>query len=360
MILKLSQLREDYKATYKKNWDVAKKISILIEVTKVELSNQQNKSQGAKRIALSDILKAANISTRTLQRWKRSYLDKNIFGLCPKKKGHKKRVEVDEEVKAKIKFYRENYRWGSEVIQAHLREDHYIVISRFKIDRYLGESGLREKYPCSTIKKKKVFKKKHTKKVVVDEPGKHTQMDVKYQTHLLKNKNKAYVFNIVDHASNWSYKKAYDRITPANTNDFMLSLLKVCPFKIERLQTDNGIEFTFKWTSKNPDDPKEHPLLKLCADEDIVHKLIPPGEKELQGLVERSHRQDDQELFSRIEPFDLKEFNEELEEYYKFRNASRRFKKLGWKSPEMWLEEFNNKKKDELREAEQSVDKDAA
>jgi transposase len=361
MILKLSQLREDYKATYKINWEVAKKISVLIEVTKIELSNQEKMAQGAKRIALSDILKAAKTSTRTLQRWKKSYLDKNIYGLCSKKKGHKKRIEIDEKAQGKIKFYRETYRWGSEVIQAHLREDHKIVISRFKIDRYLKESGLRKKYPCSTIKKKMALKKKkHIKKVVVDTPGKHTQMDVKYQTHLLGNKNKAYVFNIVDHASNWSYKKAYDRITAKNTDDFMRRVLKECPFDIKRLQTDNGIEFTFKWTSKNPDDPREHPLLKLCAEEDIVHKLIPPGEKELQGLVERSHRQDDQELFSRIEPFDLDEFNDELEEYYKFRNSSRRFKKLGWRSPDMWLEDYNRKQTDELKSGEQNVDKDAA
>lgn len=360
MILKLSQLREDYKATYKKNWEVAKKISVLIEVTKVELFNQEKASQGAKRIALFDILKSAKISTRTLQRWKKSYRCQNIYGLCPKKKGHKKRIEINKEARNKIKFYRETYRWGSEVIQAHLREDHQIIISRFKIDRYLKESGLRAKYPCSTIKKKRALKKKHTKKVVVETPGSHTQMDVKYQTHLLRNKKKAYVFNIVDHASNWSYKMAYDRITAKNTDDFMRRVLRLCPFNIKRLQTDNGIEFTFKWTSKNPDDPKEHPLLRLCAQEDIDHKLIPPGEKELQGLVERSHRQDDQELFSRIEPLDLKEFNDELEEYYKFRNSRRRFKKLGWRSPDMWLEDYNKKQKDELKEGEQSVDKDAA
>lgn len=360
MILNLSQLREDYKAVYKRNWLVAKKLELIIEVTKIELSHQTKKSQSSKRIIVNDLLEASKINQRTLQRWKKKYREKGIYGLSHKKKGHRKRVEINEEAMRLINFFRKNYRWGSEVIQAHLREDHRIILSRFKIDRYLKESGLQIEYPCSTIKKKKALKKKHTRKVKVEIPGIHTQMDVKYQTHLLRNKEKAYVFNIVDHASNWSFKKAYSRITPENTDDFMRRVLSICPFKIVRVQTDNGIEFTFKWTSKNPDDPKEHPLLRLCEENNIVHKLIPPGEKELQGLVERSHRQDDQELFSRIKPFDLNDFNKDLREYYEFRNCSRRFKKLGWKSPNMWLKEFNKNKELELKKSVKSVDKQVA
>ena len=163
-------------------------------------------------------------------------------------------------------------------------------------------------------------------------------MDIKYQLHLLQNKSSAYVYNFIDHASNWSFKRAYPAIKAKNTEDFMERLLKICPFLINRLQTDNGIEFTFKWASKHPDDPKEHPLFKLCHRESIAHKLIPPGEKELQGLVERSHRQDDQEFFSRIAPKDIEDFNRQLEEYYLWRNQNRRFKKLSWLTPNQWLQ----------------------
>ena len=86
----------------------------------------------------------------------------------------------------------------------------------------------------------------------------------------------------------------------------------------------------------------EPPLFKLCYRESINHKLIPPGEKELQGLVERSHRQDDQELFSRIAPKDIHEFNRLLEQHYLWRNQSRRFKKLSWLTPDGWLQCYLN------------------
>jgi hypothetical protein len=167
-------------------------------------------------------------------------------------------------------------------------------------------------------------------------------MDTKHQPHILKNGEKCYVFNFVDHASNWSYKKAYSKISPKSTMDFMKNLLKVCPFQIKRLQTDNGTEYTYKFYKRYADIVKEHPLEKFCEKNGIVQKLIPPGVKELQGLVERSHRQDDQELFSRIEPDEIDEFNVYLKEYYLERNQGRRFKKHDWKTPNEWLKDYNN------------------
>ena len=113
----------------------------------------------------------------------------------------------------------------------------------------------------------------------------------------------------------------------------MNRLLFECPFKIKRLQTDNGTEYTYRFYKRYQDIKKEHALEKFCKKKDIAHRLIPPGVKELQGLVERSHRQDDQELFSRIEPLEIDEFNKYLEEYYKERNKGRRFKKLDWRTP---------------------------
>ena len=60
----------------------------------------------------------------------------------------------------------------------------------------------------------------------------------------------------------------------------------------------------------------------------------------------QSHRQDDQELFSNIEPANIEDFNSLLEEYYLWRNENRRFKKLGWITPNSYLA----KEKDEESE----------
>jgi transposase InsO family protein len=172
----------------------------------------------------------------------------------------------------------------------------------------------------------------------VKEPGHHTQIDVKYVTSLLGNGEKAYTYSFVDHASRWRFKRAYDSFGPSETKDFMQRVLERVPFAILRLQSDNGIEFTYKYVT-NADAPREHALDRLCGEQGIRHVLIPPGEKELQGLVERNHRQDDDELYHRIRPFDLAALNRELDKHYAWCNARRRRKALGWRTSDGFLDE---------------------
>ena len=341
MYLSVEKLRSDYKNYRKKNPDIAIKLDILLSIAKFELEFAGPDLLEAKQKKINVFLSALDISERTLQRWIKAYMEEGADGLGKKIASGRPPGQLPDRIKKIIKKYRSKFKWGSEVIQAHLERDHHFKTSRHKIERYLDVSGLRKEFPCTTIKKQKAQKeKKHTKKVVVKNPGAHTQMDVKYQLHLLLNKQKAYVYNFIDHASNWSFKYAYAAINERNTLDFMNRLIKKCPFTMARLQTDNGIEFTFKYVSGAPDEPKQHLLGKFCNENNINHKLIPPGEKELQGLVERSHRQDDQELFSRINPEELNQFNGLLEKYTNERNKNRRFKKLNWQTPDQWLENY--------------------
>jgi transposase InsO family protein len=230
---------------------------------------------------------------------------------------------------------RKLFNWGAEVIQAHLKFDHNIQLSRYKINRYLRKKGL-------LIRKKCKLRKKHTQVVQVESPGQHTQTDVKHLPHLLGNGEKCYNYNFVDHASKWAFKKAYDSYGPSETRDFMSCVVAAAPFTIRRLQSDNGVEFTFKYLSRI-DEPKVHALDQFCASHEIRHVLIPPGEKELQGLVERSHRQDDEELFHRIKPYDLAQFNKILTHHTQWRNSKRRRKALGWKSSDEFLSDHKNK-----------------
>ena len=340
MILNLEKLRRDYKLNRKKDLEIAARINILLEYSKLEMKFSGDINKNSKQLHISSFLESMEISDRTIQRWKKDYTERGPDGLGKLKATGRPPVAIRPRIRRVITAYRKMFRWGSEVIQAHLKLDHDYAVSRHKVENFLDDSGLRDKYPCTTKKRQKAQKKKkHDKVVVVANPGEHTQMDVKYQLHLLANKSKSYVYNFIDHASNWSFKYAYDRINARNTEDFMTRLIWACPFDISRLQTDNGVEFTSKYLCVAKD-PEDHLLDKFCNKNEISHKLIPPGEKELQGLVERSHRQDDQELFLRINPQDLEEFNHLLKFYQDERNRKRRFKKLNWKTPNGNLKNF--------------------
>lgn len=327
MDLKLQVLREEWKFFGKKSERVGKRFLALIELTK--LWQKWN-------VGEADVERVAarfEVSGRTLYRWEAAYKRGGAKALLPKKAPGRKATPIRGHTAKKIRNMRKLYGWGAEVIQAHLKFDHGVEVSQHKINRFLRGKGLLVR------KRSYKHKRKHTRVVLVKHPGHHTQTDVKHQPHLLANEKKCYVYNFVDHASKWSFKKAYDSYGPSETKDFMSWVIKTAPFVITRLQSDNGVEFTNKYLS-HIDAPKIHALDTLCESHGIRHVLIPPGEKELQGLVERSHRQDDDELFHRIKPRDLEEFNLILAEHTEWRNSKRRRKALGWKSSIDFLADY--------------------
>lgn len=330
MDLKLTVLRQEAKSFRKKFPRVLRRFLALIELTKF-----REKHGCVRESEYEQIAGRFETSARTLYRWEATYCEGGADALIPGRACGRKAAVIRGHTAKKICEMRKLYNWGAEVIQAHLKFDHDLSLSRHKINRYLRRKGLLFRKKCKP-------RKKHVRVVAVLVPGTHTQTDVKHLPHLLGNGQKCYNYNFVDHTSKWSFKRAYEAYGASETEDFIRRVIEKAPFDISRLQSDNGIEFTFKYVSRG-DDPKEHALDQLCRKENIRHVLIPPGEKELQGLVERSHRQDDEELFHRIKPYDLAEFNKILAEHNQWRNSKRRRKLLGWKSSDEFLAEYKNK-----------------
>ena len=96
--------------------------------------------------------------------------------------------------------------------------------------------------------------------------------------------------------------------TPENSVKFLRMLVKVFPFKIQTVQTDNGTEFTYKYIS----DTEECPFDKALRSFGIQHVLIPPRTPWHNGKVERSHR-NDQRYFYNWETFrSVQDLNQKL------------------------------------------------
>jgi transposase len=331
MDFSLQSLRQEVKQMRKKEPRVIARLLALIELTKYRQKHGKARETDFERISAG-----LEISARTLYRWEAAYSKAGVSGLVPgKQTGRKPHATIRGHTAKKIQEFRKLFNWGAEVIQAHLKHDHQVHLSLHKINRFLRVKGLLFRKKCKK-------KKRHTKIVQVDHPGHHTQIDVKHLPHILGNGKKCYNYNFVDHASKWSYKKAYDSYGPSETKDFMQGLVNAAPFDIIRAQTDNGIENTNKYVS-HMDNPKVHALDTFCASHGIRHVLIPPGEKELQGLVERSHRQDDEELFHRINPYDLAELNKILSQHSVWRNSKRRRKAIDWKTSMEFLADYRKK-----------------
>jgi len=219
--------------------------------------------------------------------------------------------------------------YGPKRIRAHLIREHGIIFCEGTIAKILRRAKVvkhQEKKP----------RKAHLKRYSLGAPGDCVQIDVKYIPYRI-GPHQYYLFNAVDDCTRWRFGLVYENKGVWETEEFFRKLLKACPFKIRKIQTDNGVEFTNKFVSdtkcfKKP--PKEHILDKLCREHGIEHKLIPVGECELNGKVERSHWTDEVEFLNRRKPFrSLRSLRKGYTSWIHFYNTLRIHSSLEYMTP---------------------------
>jgi len=105
---------------------------------------------------------------------------------------------------------------------------------------------------------------------------------------------KYYQFTAIDKATGLKFARLYDDKSVTSSVDFLERALKFSPFPIRCVQTDNGTEFTY-WFMRGV--RKDHPFGAALRAADIDHRLIPVGCPQANGLVERTHRTDDEEFY---------------------------------------------------------------
>ena len=178
---------------------------------------------------------------------------------------------------------------------------------------------LNERKEITRIERKRL--NPHKKRYELPIPGQRLQLDVKYVPHRVEGK-KVYTYVAVDECTRWRFAYTFDWLDHGKTVEFLSMLKAECPFPIACIQTDNGFEFTMKLNPNIPSD-YEHPMDTWCRKNEVVHRLIPPGIKELNGKVERSHRIDDQYFYWKAPDKCLKTFNEKQQEWMRFYNEER-------------------------------------
>ena len=103
---------------------------------------------------------------------------------------------------------------------------------------------------------------------------------------------KFYQYTAIDEYSRFRYLEAFEEHSTYTSTVFLHHLLKKFPFKIECVQTDNGMEFTKSLA--NTQKPTLTMFEKHLNQLGIHHKLIKPYTPRHNGKVERSHRKDNE------------------------------------------------------------------
>ena len=127
-------------------------------------------------------------------------------------------------------------------------------------------------------------KKEPAKKFKEYEPG-YLHIDVTYLPTL--NGIKYYLYVAIDRATRLMYFKVYKNKTGSNAVCFLKESQSYFPFYISHVLTDNGAEFTDKFTCKKNKASGNHGFDMACIEGNIDHRLTAPFTPKTNGMVER-------------------------------------------------------------------------
>jgi transposase InsO family protein len=215
----------------------------------------------------------------------------------------------------------------------------YPTWSKYKIGAYLRQRGVKlsdssvgrilkakNKINSHLSQKKKRIYKRSRKRMRIDgeifilkHPGDLVQIDVK---HLYRPwGDKAYQFTAIDCVTKLRILRLYTVKTAATGRTFLREAVRFLPFRIKRVQSDNGSEFLGNFR-------------KECSLQKIRHYFSYPNSPEQNAFVESSHSTDEREFYSRVElPADTEKLRALLQNWQDRYNHERPHQSLNQRTP---------------------------
>ena len=215
--------------------------------------------------------------------------------------------------------------------------------SRSGIDRCLRRHGVSN---LGVMKRELYVEEAPPKKTFKDyEPG-YIHVDIKYLPKMPDEDGHQYLFVAIDRASRMVCLAIYPEKTAANAEDFLRKVEQRFPFIIKYVLTDNGKEFTDRFTAQGERDPTgKHKFDQACVDIDAEHRLIKPRNPQTNGMVERFNGRIS-ELLAATRFASASELAEAIKHYERLYNHCIPQKAIGYKTPIVALKEWHKKKPD--------------
>ena len=276
---------------------------------------------------LSPTKKAFGVSKTSLYRWKREFEKSRgkLISLVPKSTRPKTtrrmttdwrlvefikqmRIEYGNIGKAKIKPFLDEYAASLDIptvglttIGKIIKRRHFSFETRIKTKRKTRYSKLR------TRKSPRVRK-----------PG-YIQMD---SITVYINGDKYLFMSVIDILTKLALVKRVDSLSSINARNTFQEFQKQCPYRIRKVQTDNGSEFLASF----------HQYL---SEQKIDHIFIYPKSPKINGVVERFNRTVQEEFINRSDEiyYDLAAFEVKLTNYLYWYNFKRPHHSLKYMSP---------------------------
>ena len=265
-----------------------------------------------------------------LNRW-----DGSIESLRPESRRphHHPNEHTQEELKLIHDMRRRNPKLGMVEFWCKLRKRGYSRCIE-SLWRVLKREGL------VAVKEKDSYKPKPYQQMT--HPGERIQIDVKVVPRkcIADPDLKLFQYTAIDEYSRYRILGAYPEQTTYSSYQFLLRVVdefKRKGINVECVQTDNGFEFTNRFSPREPNHLSKFEEA-LCLL-NIRYKRIRPYTPRHNGKVERSHREDQKRFYDSHSFYSLDDFGEQLAVHQR-RSNSLPMRPLHWLSPSDALKSF--------------------
>ncbi len=247
-------------------------------------------SQVLEYLAVHGIKPAATrfgLDRKTIRAWRDRAREAGPPGLAPRYPTRRRR-RIPDEVVDLIAHARREFRWGVCRTRMWLMRVHQVKVATATISGIcddLALPGPRRPKRRRSPRQLKLFEK--------TKPGESVQVDIK----VVKVAGaKAYQYTAIDDCTRLRVLRLYLRLNVLSSLEILTEILRVFPFPIRKLQTDRGMEFPST-------------LLLAVERRGIRPRDIQPRRPDQNGKVDRSHRIDVEEFWSRdnVETFNAAE-----------------------------------------------------
>jgi len=268
------------------------------------------------------------ITRKSIGEWSKRLKQFGPAGLNERSKTPKnKRVPTtsSEIIFQTVKIRKAYPAWSKYKIKRILKRDYGVQTSASNIGRILKRRGLIDKRKSDKRRKAALKPKlRFPRGFRVSEAGDMIQMDTKHI--MLTGGRKFYQFTAIDVLSKRRVLRVYPSASSRNGRLFLEECIRIFPFKIKNIQTDNGSEFLKEFD-------------KRCQELKIIHYYIYPRTPKQNSYVERSHGSDEREFYLQGNVcMDREVMNQRIRNWEDIWNNTRPRQALDYRTPNEYLE----------------------
>lgn len=149
------------------------------------------------------------------------------------------------------------------------------------------------------------------------------------------NGQKYYCFVAIDRATRLVLLNVYENRDQKAAVDFLKRCLEFYPFRIQKILTDNGREFSHaafknRWGTKTKE---AHAFTQLCEENTIEHRQTRPYTPQTNGMVERANGLIKEGTTKRHVYQNVEQMKDDLQSWFVFYNFHRKHRRIGRITP---------------------------